>query len=71
MIKITTKKLEAIVMENFNKEKVCYLGIMVDKTLRRTKPMKFAFLEWDENDKMKSLVMVQVAHLKLLINNNK
>ena len=68
MIKITAKNLEEIVIKNFNKIKVCYLGIMVDNSLRQTQPIKFAFFEWDEYDKMKSLITIQEAHLKLLIN---
>lgn len=67
MIEITSQKLEEIVLTNFGKN-VSYIGIMVDDYLRKIDPIKFAFFEWNENKKMKSMVIIQEKHLLNLIN---
>lgn len=66
MIKITSTNLESIMLKNFNKD-VSYIGILADKMSRVIKPTKFAFLEWDIENKMKSFVTIQETHLLKLI----
>lgn len=67
MIKITSAKLESIMLENFNKN-VSYVGVLADKISRIIKPTKFVFIEWDNENKMKSLVTIREMHLIKLIN---
>lgn len=66
MIKITSEKLEEVIMTNFNK-KVSYVGVLVDELKRKIDPIKFAFFEWDENNKLKSTVIIREKHLLRLI----
>jgi len=66
MIQVTAKSLEEIMKESF-KKKVTYVGRASDMTYRRTVPIKFAFIEWDEEKKFKSLVFIQEKHILQLI----
>lgn len=66
MIKITSKILSEIMLENFNK-KVTYVGRELDANYRRIKPIKFAFFEWDDDGKMKTIVTIQELHILKLI----
>lgn len=68
MIKLTKKQLEEIMLKNFNK-KTTYLGVLCDDRGKRFSPKKFALVEWDEEDRMKALAIIQEAHILKLINN--
>lgn len=70
MIKVTSKLLVDIMLENFNK-KVTYIGREVGRNRRRIVPIKFAFFEWEEDGKLKSLVFIQELHILKLIKQKK
>jgi len=66
MIKITPKKLEKIMFDNFNK-KVSYLGVLCEKDMRRSRPKKFCFMEWHD-DSVSNITLIQEKHVLGLIN---
>ena len=67
MITITSKKLEKVMLDNFNK-KVSYLGVLCDNDYKRVKPKKFGFIEWEKN-KLKNITVIQEKHVLNLITN--
>jgi len=66
MIKVTTRLLSSIMLESFGKI-TTYIGRSVERDYSLTRPIKFAFFEWDEDRKMKGVVMIQEAHILQLI----
>ena len=66
MINITSKVLEEIMLNNFDKN-VTYIGKELEMNYAMKKPIKLAFFEWDISGKMKTIVTIQELHILQLI----
>lgn len=70
MATLTTKEIEKIVEDKI-KQKVKYIGIIVNEDLVRVRPRLFGFWKLDDKKNMKGLIIVDEADIVAVLKEQK